>query len=620
MQLTKRRITLNNLFCIYFFSFMMHGGVFAQDKVTKGDSTKLYKNIESYSKKSKFTQFIYELIFKSSDKPSNKQSSQKNSLRHNLRKSYRGFEGKIIRRINISTLDPFGYSVNSEDAESQNILYTVGNKLHIRSQHITIRNLLLIHQNQIFDSLLVKESERLIRSQRFIHEVSFYVENTSLHSDSVDLFIRVLDNWSLIPKIEVSSSRLKIDLTDKNILGLGHEFQNAFTWNHTNGRHAYNTNYFIPNIRNSYINANLHYFIDEYDNFEKNIGIERPFYSPLAKWAGGIFVSQRYRRDSIFYQNSDYRPIRYKSNIQDYWLGNAMQIFPGSTENERTTNLILAGRYVRTRYALKPEQIYDTLHFYTNEDLFLFSLGISTRKYVKDKYIFNYGITEDVPVGNVYSISGGFQDKNNRSRYYFGIRYSTGDYNEWGYLSRNFEYGTFIHASKVEQGVFTMAANYFTNLFSIGNWKIRQFVKPELFFGINRFANDSLTLHEGTGLEGFNSSALTGTNRFVLSLQTQSYAPWNFLGFRFGPYINYSFGLLGDDANGFKRSRIYSQIGLGVLVKNENLVISTFQFSISFFPLIPSNGRDIFKFNSFQTTDFGFRDFEIGKPEIIPFR
>lgn len=56
---------------------MMHGGVFAQDKVTKGDSTKLYKNIESYSKKSKFTQFIYELIFKSSDKPSNKQSSQK---------------------------------------------------------------------------------------------------------------------------------------------------------------------------------------------------------------------------------------------------------------------------------------------------------------------------------------------------------------------------------------------------------------------------------------------------------------------------------------------------------------------------------------------------------------
>jgi hypothetical protein len=138
--------------------------------------------------------------------------------------------------------------------------------------------------------------------------------------------------------------------------------------------------------------------------------------------------------------------------------------------------------------------------------------------------------------------------------------------------------------------------------------------------GLNRTSNDSLTLKDGYGLDGFNSSALSGTNRMLLTLQTQSYAPWSFLGFNFGPYLNCSLGMLGRSDKGFGKSSIYSQIGLGVIIKNENLIINTFQFSISFYPLIPGNGKNVFKVNSFSTTDFGFRDFEIGKPAIVLFR
>jgi len=75
--------------------------------------------------------------------------------------------------------------------------------------------------------------------------------------------------------------------------------------------------------------------------------------------------------------------------------------------------------------------------------------------------------------------------------------------------------------------------------------------------------------------------------------------------------------MLGEAKTGFKNSKIYSQIGLGVLIKNENLVLNTFQISIAFYPLIPGKGQDVFKTNSFSTTDFGFRDFEIGKPATV---
>lgn len=113
---------------------------------------------------------------------------------------------------------------------------------------------------------------------------------------------------------------------------------------------------------------------------------------------------------------------------------------------------------------------------------------------------------------------------------------------------------------------------------------------------------------------------MAGTNRLLITSQTQLYAPWNFIGFHFGPFLIISLGMLGDEAAGFKNSKVYSQIGLGVLIKNENLVFSTFQISIAFYPSIPGKGRDIFKFNSFKTTDFGFRDFEIGKPATVVFQ
>ncbi len=94
----------------------------------------------------------------------------------------------------------------------------------------------------------------------------------------------------------------------------------------------------------------------------------------------------------------------------------------------------------------------------------------------------------------------------------------------------------FVHHI-AEQGVFTAGVNYFTGLIEIGKWKFRQFVKPQVTIGINRFSYDSLTLNEGYGLDGFNSSTLSGTSRLLFTLQTQSYAPWNFIGFRFGPFL-----------------------------------------------------------------------------------
>ena len=162
---------------------------------------------------------------------------------------------------------------------------------------------------------------------------------------------------------------------------------------------------------------------------------------------------------------------------------------------------------------------------------------------------------------------------------------------------------------------------YFTNLQEIGNWKFRGFIKPQVIIGNDRLDsdNDRLTLNGSTGITGFRSEGLFGTKKLLTTIQIQGYSPWRIIGFRLNPYLSYTAGMLGNKDNGFERSKLYSQIGLGIIISNDYLIFNSFQLSFSFFPNIPS-GNSIFKTNSISTSDFGLQNFEISKPILIDYQ
>lgn len=605
---------------------------FSQVKPTEKDTAKMYRNIEKYSKKRGFTKLLHKLIFEPTEK------KKANPIREPKKKEYKKHEGKIVRNINIQTLDPFGFSVSDTTRKARNWTERTGNRIHVKSSKLAIKNLILIRKNRHLDSLLVKESERLIRSQRYVRQVIITAEPVAPKSDSVDVFIRVLDSWSLIPKASISTSRTSIELNERNFLGSGHEFNNRFINRNEDGKNAYRMRYTVPNIMNTFVRTTVSYELDLENNYGKSVGVERPFYSPFAKWAGGIYVEEQFRKDTLQDVQGLYALQNFKYNLQDAWGGHSFRIFDGNTEDDRTSNLILAGRFLNVNYKEKPTIAYDSINFYSNEKFYMAGIGISSRQFVEDEYLFNYGIVEDVPVGKIYGITGGYQIKNGIGRMYAGARAAYGNYFKWGYLSTNFEYGTFFRDSKPEQTAFTFQANYFTNLIQLGDrWKMRQFIKPQLILGKNRLEStgDNLTINEnshfqgnfgagnfdsnGTGISGFNS-AVFGTKKVVFSLQTQFYSPWDLWGFRLNPYFNYTAAMLGNEAIGLTKSKLYSSVGVGLIISNDFLVFNSFQFSFSYYPSIPGDGSGIIKTNSFQTTDFGFQDFELGKPRTIIYK
>ncbi|PZR19126.1 MAG: hypothetical protein DI539_15085 [Flavobacterium psychrophilum] len=595
---------------------------------TKKDTVKppkdqMYKRLENYSQRKKFTKFLHKLIFKPVEKQKPSVSRKKEKERSpEMTNSLSNYEGKIVRKINIETLDPFGYSINDTTKKARDWIQRTGNNVHLKTKQFTIRNLLLIKKNKPLDTLLVKESERLIRSQRYVRRVIIKPVPISASSDSVDVYVRVLDSWSLIPNGSFSSSSTSLELTERNFLGLGHEFRNDFKKEFKTGETEYYTRYTIPNIMNTYINASVNYEIWKNDSYLKSFGLERQFFSAYTKWAGGVYMESRMMKDSLPDANKDWELQNFKSDAQDYWAGYAFKIYEGESEEERTTRLVTTGRYFSQFYKEKPSIVYDSVGYFSNERLYLASIGLTSRKFVQDKFLFNYDIVEDIPIGKVYSLTLGMQDKNKEHRFYLGGRYAFGNYYNWGFFSVNAELGTFYYKDKTEQTTLAIDMLYFSNIKDWGEWRFRHFIKPELVFGDNRMAiiKDQLNINEANGIQGFNTQSVLGSKKFVLTLQTQSYSPWNIFGFRLNPFANFSMAVVGDEQNKLYESKIYTKLGVGILLYNDYLVFNSFQLSFAYYPSIPGQGDNILKTNSFKNNDILLPDFQVGKPTVVPYQ
>ena len=617
---------------IILFSLLAFGlstQFYGQQKTAVQDSTELYKKIEDYSKKRKFTKMVHKWMFR----PAGNKPQHHDKPRH--RPNYQEYSGKIIRNIIIDTKDPFGFSFTDSTRTPDKWVERAGNSIHLKSKEIAIRNFLLLKENKPLDTFLIAESARLLRAQNYIREVEISPKEIPHSKDSIDIVITSLDSWSLIPVVSVSARQTKLGIRERNFMGLGHNAKIRYAKRLTDGNTGFEAIYSVPNFKNTFIGATGKYNIDYDGYYEKSISIDRTFYSPLTRWAGGIlleevFLGRLLPNDTLAFVTQD---LKYMA--QDYWVGHAFQIFPGNSERERTTNLIVSARALLVDYRQTPSVEFDEIGYFSNENFILGTIGVASRQYIEDRYIFRDGDTEDVPVGIVYSVTGGIQRKNKQNRRYLGARVSYGNYFEWGFFGTNLEAGTFFRESITEQTVYSFQANYFSNLLSLGEkWKMRQFIKPEFIIGTNRLDSpaDRIGLNENpyfhgvegkdyydsdkANIQGFDSP-MYGTRKYTLGLQTQFYSPWNLWGFRVNPFVNMTFGILEGKQQGIGNNKLYSSFGIGCIIRNDYLVFNSFQFSLAYFPNIPGQGENIFKTNAFENDDFGFQDFQIAKPQTV---
>lgn len=582
---------------------------------TARDSLKIYRDIERIARKRPYTYVIYKAIF-NLPKPEQKQKQIKKAKAPN----YERYKGRIIRNVYIETLDPLGYSIADTGKHPRSLLEKAGNATHRRTFAFAIKNQLLFKRGEPYDPLKIKESERILRQSEYVHDVSIVPIPIKGEKDSVDVLIREQDVWSKEIGAAWSPSSWSVDFSEKNFFGTSHQLRESVDYKQSDNSYTHQGSYTVPYIRNSFITGTAYYFHQPVLNYY-GVSFNRPFYSPLARWMGGINLTKHSYLDSFRVSDVLNEGILVRYSIYDFWAGYSIPVVrKGVSEEERGTNFILTGRNLNVRYMLKPASLPDSLWQFQHSQHYLAGFGLSSRAYYRDYYIYRFGIPEDVPTGRIINFIGGQELTNTRTRWYVALQLGLGIHvPDVGYMSLHSSYGSYLYNGRTEQGVLNVNYGYFTDLISLGQWKVRQFARARYTAGYNRASGEQVYIVNDAGLKGFNSYDVYGTRRFVVNFQTQFYAPFELIGFRFAPIIFFGYAWVGPAGKSVFENTMFQNYGLGLQIKNDYLVFKTFQFTVGFYPYIPGRNGAVIKYNPVKSYQFSFSDFAIDKPSVFSF-
>ena len=538
-----------------------------------------------------------------------------------IQREYEKHNYKIVRKLDIVTLDAFGYSINDSTRVPRNLLEKAGNAIHIKTSRGLVRNQLLFRRNRPLEPLALVESERLLRQTDYLLDARIVVNELTTTDDSVDVFVITKDVFSMggSGSYTPSSGRGKISLRELNFLGYGHQVRGTYRFNMNRPRpwEVYGA-YSIPTIGRTYIGADLVY-ADENFYKEKSAYLSRDFFSTTTKYAGAVGFAAIEEQLLLPPEPQDTLP-RYGDlvyNRTDVWLGRTFKFKTYHLGFEPRGRLIVGLRMINTNYSEAP-----TDNFQSNI-LTLASVGYSVRKYYKDRYLFGFGRTEDIPAGTLVSFTSGYEKGDITDRRYFAASTSYARYRtETGYFYGSATWGSFIRDDRWEQGVLELETLYFTGLKEWGNWKLRHYIQGRATFGINRNPEELLAINNESGLRGFRSDLLRGSRRVTFNYEANLYTPLSLFGFRLAAVVFADVAWLstGNKSSPF-RNTPYRGYGIGFRFRNEYLSFSTIQILLGYYPKLPPNENfENFRILESSRPYYDFTDFRFTRPGVANFR
>ncbi|MEM6524592.1 MAG: hypothetical protein AAGF85_11685 [Bacteroidota bacterium] len=572
-----------------------------------------YIKLKNSFYKRRFTKELYDLLFKDPEKKKKNTQKKPGAPVYSLEQ----FEGQRIAKVSIKKLEIFGTSINDTTKRSSKWVVRASNKLHSYTRSKVVRNNLFFKEGDKVDQDLITDSERIIRSLPFVRDSRIYLKPTSKPGE-VEAIVVVKDLWSISFDAGFSGfDDWDVAITERNFLGLGHEVRNEIDYDEMNNQlWGYSGTYRINSIKNTFITADFNFVSSELLD-RTRFRVFREFITPETKYAGGI---QLLRQREILERIDPDEVIRFDSefNNQDFWLGRAYLI---NENGDKRGNLQIAGRYSRTRFLKRPEIVDEnTNQFFIDNDLYLMSVGYSTRSYEKSSLIQGFGRTEDIPEGVLYEATFGREYNEFNERNYLGFKVALGRYfGRLGYLRPQIAFGGFDRDGRFEQGMLNLSANYFSNLYRLRRTNFRQFFSFDFTRGIRRFDDEFITINDSDGIRGLNNVFLRGTNRLNLSSETVAFTPLYVIGFRLAIYSFIDLALINDQDDRLFKNTLYQGYGIGFRFRNENLTFNTIQIRLAWYPNVPPDVSH-FDYDISGTTTFGIPDFRVVEPQVLDFR
>ena len=536
-----------------------------------------YDSLKTKASKSVLGKAIYDLVIVSP------KTSTPNAIVEKSDENFNDFTGFRIRKVSITRLNVFGTNLDNPGYYQPKKGEKLLNATHINTNEIIIRNYLLFREGDTISPLRLTDNERILRQLPYIDDAHIMVVPVS--EDEADIVVVTKDVYSFGGEVTLKGAdKGSVWLFDKNIFGLGHELKLEIPYSagHENSP-GIGLNYYVNNIRKSFINLNLNYY-NALDIETYGVSLNRNLISSETKYAGGISARYMLTTEDLDTLPS---PVPLKYTFQDYWIQRAFLL-----NKNNVSRIMIGARYINNNVFRKPQISSDSYYNLQKYKLYLASLAFSMQKYYKTSLIYSYGRTEDVPYGALFRTTAGVEMNEFKKRYYIEADASFGaSIRNIGYFYFLSGFGTFLNNNNSEQGVLALKMKYFSNLLPLGRAKIRNFLNVDYTRGIGRYKDEYLKIPRENGFSGFRNDSIRGEQRVKISFESVIFTPGNFIGFRFAVFGFADLGLLAGTHEVINSGVVLSGLGFGFRIRNDNLIFNTLQVRIGFYPSAPDYSR-----------------------------
>lgn len=585
------------------------------------DDDRFFRQLKRLASKREWSKQLYDfLIIEPNESQGNPNRSRLFIASQRINR-YRGYK---VSNLSFQQLDVFGPSIDDTTRKPRLVFEKVGNRLHTKTREKVVENNLLLDTGDLLYPERVQDAERILRELPFIKDARILPVDSLSGGDTVGLHVLTQDVFAYSFRGELKGTKGgALEVSYNNFLGLGHQLLTEISYDSKYPEHkfGYGAMYRIPNIRRSFISAEANF----YRNFEQkltNIAVERNFISPEIKYAGGVDLGQRFAREWFVDQSSEDEAMDTlisTHNYQNVWFGRSFPINFGPKEWRERTRIVVSGRYHRKHYIERPEVTEDVNQDFQQSQLLLGSVSFSTSHYFRDRLVYSYGRTEDMPYGQKLTLKAGYEHNEFSNRKLMGIdasiaRFVTGI----GYVYGQLVLESYFRNHKSEQGLVRPSMAWISDLSRIRRFRIRHFLNLEFTRGINRFNNEYLTINREAGIRGFKSKYLMGNQRLNLNYELVAFSPADFVGFRLAPYFFYDASVLAQNNDAIYRGKYFNGFGFGIRLRNDNLTFNTIEVRLGYYPNGPED-MERFKFVFSEHQVGRFRDFSVTAPDVTSF-
>ena len=421
-------------------------------------------------------------------------------------------EGLPILEVTIENNDIFDL-----EQENQKLwIHKWANKLHINTRQKTIEEQLLFDTRDGYNENLIRETERLLRSRKYIHQAEIIAKEVC--GKGVNLAVVTTDNWTLTPSITASRSggetRTALEIEESNLLGLGTEVKILSESDEKRDSNAfiYRDNNWFGNLKTLKLEL-----ADNSDGHVYQVDIARPFIKQDSKYAWSIRPSSIERENPVYEQGDEIAKVGEMNDSLLLTYGWSDGLVDNSVSRYRLGWFANRLRYntVDDPDIELPEDVDKSYPFIEYEHLNV--------KYVERINFRVMGITEDIKLGSSLRTRIGWKDESYEST-------------QEGYvLEFDYNFGSFISAHTL--GLFDLSLSHESNKTIDDSGRIVMHGQLYNFRGVNHSYVFSSRLEAAqnpelfelievggdSGLKGYPARFQNGERAFTLSAERRVY-------------------------------------------------------------------------------------------------